>query len=68
MAVRTAVLINDRDVRLGSVTLPDTVFVMSHGGSYFARTDKGIRLPGGGIAVVFQETEVYVREKLAPSP
>lgn len=64
---RTAVLVDERDRRLGKVAVPETVFVIRHGGAVFVRSERGVRLSGGGIGVVFEETEVYVRERLEPA-
>lgn len=66
MAQRTAVLIDERDRQLGSTIVPETVSVIRHDEGIFVRTDKGVRLSGGGIGVAFIETEVVERKKLAP--
>lgn len=63
---RVAILVDDRDRRIGRVSVPETVFVIRHNGGIFVRTAKGLRLPGGGIGVAFEETEVYVRDQLEP--
>lgn len=63
---RTVVLLDEIDRRLGTTEVPETVFVIQHAERFFVRTEKGVRLGGGGIGVVFRETEVYVRERLAP--
>lgn len=64
---RTAVLIDDRDKRLGRVRVPDLTFVVQHQGEIFVRTDRGIRLSGGGIGVIFQLTDPLVRDRLDPA-
>lgn len=67
MPVRMAILIDETDRRVGRVAVPETTFVIRHADGFFVRTDKGIRLPGGGIGVVFQETEPMVRNRLDPA-
>jgi hypothetical protein len=64
--MRRAVLIDDRDNRLGTVDVNDATFVVRHGGATFVRTDTGVKLRPSHrmLAVVFQQTEVYVRDKL----
>ncbi len=64
--IRTAVLVDQRDVKLGTVKVPDATFAIQHDGAIFIRTEKGVRLGGGAIGVVFLETEPLVREKLNP--
>ena len=65
--IRAAVLIDERDRQLGKTMVPETTFVIKHRDSFFFRTEKGLRLSGGGIGVVFIETEPLVREKLEPA-
>lgn len=62
--MRTAVLLDERDRKVGKTAVPETVFVIKHGGALYVRTEKGVRLPGGGIGVCFIVTEPYVRERL----
>ena len=64
MALRTVVLVDERDRRLGTAVVPETTAVIKHKDSLFIRTDKGLRLTGGGIAVAFIETEPVIRNKL----
>lgn len=63
---RTAVLVDERDRQIGKTSVPETTFVIKHADAIFIRTPKGVRLSGGGIGVVFEQTEVYVRERLEP--
>lgn len=63
---RTAVLVDDRDRRLGSCVVPDTITVIQHAEGIFVRTETGVRLSGGGIGVVFRETEAVERTSLKP--
>lgn len=63
---RAVVLVDKRDRRLGTTSVPETTFVIKHGDAIFVRTPRGVRLSGGGIGVVFEETVVYVRERLDP--
>lgn len=65
--IRAAILFDERDRKLGKVMISETVFVIRHRDSIFVRTEKGVRLPGGGIGAVFIETEPMVREKLEPA-
>lgn len=67
MAARVAVLLDERDNKIGTVTVPDTISVIRHKGAIFVRTAKGLRLSGGGIGVAFIATEVYVRDQLQPA-
>lgn len=69
MTARTAVLLDERDRKLGKVMVPETVFVIEHRGDVFVRTAEGVRLTrdGVGVAVVFRQTEVFVRDRLAPA-
>lgn len=62
--MRTAILVDDFDKRLGSVSVAETTFVIKHGDGFYVRTPRGIRLAGGGIGVVFEPTEVIERNKL----
>lgn len=64
---RTAILVDEQDRRLGSTSVPETVFVIRHKDSIFVRTPRGVRLSGGGIGVVFEATEVYERDNLGPA-
>lgn len=62
--MRTAVLIDERDRRLGRCAVPELTFIIRHKEALFVRTDNGVRLPSGGIGVIFEETDVMVRERL----
>ncbi len=66
MAVRAAVLFNEKDRPLGKVMVPEATFVIEHADSFFFRTPEGVRLRGGGIGVKFLEVEPLVRNKLEP--
>lgn len=68
MAIRTAVLINERDKRLGQASVPESAMVILHNGSYFVRSDERFRLTREGVStgVIFRETEIYARESLRP--
>jgi len=61
---RTAVLLGERDERLGRTTVPESTFVIRHEGAFYIRTGNGVRLPGGGIGVIFEQTEVIDRPQL----
>ncbi len=65
---RPAVLIDERDRRLGRLMVPPTCFVIVHDGATFVRTDKGVKLHHShrALAVVFEETTPYVRTRLDP--
>jgi hypothetical protein len=67
--MRRAVLVNESDVRLGTVDVPSSCSVIRYGGGYFYRTEKTVRLRPAhtAMAVVFDQTEVYVRERLDPA-
>lgn len=64
--MRLAVLIDERDRRLGKIQVPEACFVIQHGDASFVRTDKVIRLHHShrAMAVVFEQTEIFVRERL----
>lgn len=64
MAIRAAVLIDERDRRLGTTMVPETTFLIQHGEGLFVRTAQAIRLSGGAVGVVFQEMEPLLRQKL----
>lgn len=64
MAIRAAVLIDERDRRLGTTMVPETAFIIKHGEGLFVRTAQAVRLSGGAVGVVFQEMEPLVRQKL----
>lgn len=66
MGAEIAVLIDERDKRLGKVTVTSACHVIQHDGATFVRTPKGVKLHHShrAIAVVFEQTEVYVRERL----
>lgn len=67
--MRTAVLIDERDRRVGKLPVTDSCFVIRHNGAFFVRTQTGVRLHHShrALAVVFQQTEVYVRDKVEPA-
>lgn len=64
--MQIAVLIDDTDRRLGKLQVPPSCHVIRYGGATFVRTPKGVKLHHShrAIAVVFDQTEVYVRERL----
>jgi hypothetical protein len=64
--IKTAVLIDERDRRIGKLHVPQSCFVIQHDGATFVRTEKTIRLHHShrAFAVVFDQCEVYVRERL----
>lgn len=64
--LRPAVLIDERDQRLGKLMVHESCFIIRHNDAIFVRTSKTIRLHHShrAMAVVFEETEVYVRDKL----
>lgn len=66
--MRSAILIDDRDQRVGRVQVPETAFVIQHGEDFYVRTSEVVRLSrnGPGLAAVFRITEVFVRAKLEP--
>lgn len=61
---RTAILIDDRDRRLGGCVVNDATHLIQHDDGLFIRTDKGVRLSGGGIGVIFEYAEPIIRTKL----
>jgi hypothetical protein len=64
--MRTAVLIDERDRRIGKLMVPESCFVIKHNDALFVRTEKAIR-PNprlNAIAVVFEETQPFIRTKL----
>ena len=63
---RAAILRDDRDQMIGRTTVAEQTFVIRHDERLFVRTEKGIRLPGGGIGVVFDEIEPADRPRLDP--
>lgn len=63
---RAAVLRDDRDRFIGRTTVAEQTFIIVHEDRYFIRTDKGVRLSGGGIGVIFDETDPAIRMKLDP--
>ena len=66
MASRVAVLIGERDEKLGKTVVPDVAMVIEHNGDLFVRTTEGIRLSkiGTGVGAVFRLTDAYVRPRL----
>jgi hypothetical protein len=64
--MRIAVLVDERDRRLGKLTVAPSCFVIQHEDATFIRTDKVVRLHHShrAMAVVFEQTEVYVRKQL----
>ncbi len=67
--IRRAVLIDELDRRLGTVDVPDATFVIRHDGRFFIRNPhRVVRLRPNDRATlpIFEETEVYNRERLTP--
>lgn len=64
--LKPAVLIDERDRRIGKLMVHETCFVIRHKTAIFIRTPKAVRLHHShrSMAIVFEETEVYVRDKL----
>lgn len=60
-------LIDERNERLGTCVVTEHARIIRHDGGLFVRTDRGVRIghkANGAIAVVFEYTEPFVREKL----
>jgi len=66
--MRIAVLVDERDRRIGKLQVPEACHVVRHAGATFVRTQRAVKLHHAhrSFAVVFEQTEVYVREKLEP--
>lgn len=66
--MRRAILIDERDRRLGTVDVPDATLVIRHRESIFVRTARAVKLRPNDRAFlpVFEEVEVYVRERINP--
>lgn len=64
--MRVAVLIDERDRRLGKLQVSESCFVIRHNDAVFVRTAKAVKLHHSHrvTAVVFEQTEVYVRDRL----
>jgi hypothetical protein len=65
--IRAAVLFDERDRKIGQTMVTDSTFVIQHRERFFFRTDKGVRLLGGGVGAQFLEMEPLVRNKLEPA-
>lgn len=67
--MKAAVLIDERDRRVGKLMVSDACFVIRHQDSFYVRTQTGVRLHHShrALAVVFQQTEIYVRDKVEPA-
>jgi hypothetical protein len=66
--MQIAVLIDERDRRLGKVMVNSATVVIGHADRIFVRTGKSIR-PNprlNAMAVVFEEAKIYTRDKLEP--
>lgn len=64
---RTAVLLGEKDERLGACEVTEStrlISVPSRG--LFIRTDQKIRLAGGGLGAVFEAIDPTIRQKLTP--
>jgi hypothetical protein len=64
--MKVAVLIDEKDNRIGKLTVPESCFVILHKEATFYRTDKTVRLHHShrSTAVVFEETQPFVRDRL----
>lgn len=64
--MQIVVLVDERDRRLGKLTVAPSCFVIRHRDATFVRTDKAVKLHHShrAMAVVFEQTEVYVRDRL----
>lgn len=64
--MQIAVLIDERDRRLGTVPVNHACWIIQHYDRLFVRTTKGVRLRPAdrAFAIVFEETEPFVRNKL----
>ena len=64
-----AVLIDERDRRIGKLMVPPSCHVVCHQEVVYVRTGRGVKLHPShrAIAVVFEETEVYHRARLDPA-
>ena len=64
--MRIAVLIDEKDNRIGKLTVPESCFVILHKEATFYRTEKTVRLHHShrSTAVVFEQTEPFVRDRL----
>lgn len=63
---RRAVLIDEFDRRLGTLIVAQATTIIQHQGSFFVRTEKSVKLRPNqtALAVVFEHTDVYVRDRL----
>lgn len=62
---RVAVLTDERDSRLGFAVVPERTMLIRHNERLFLRTGQMVRLPGGGLGAVFEETEPADRPVLS---
>jgi hypothetical protein len=64
--MRIAVLIDEKDNRIGKLTVSESCFVIRHRDATFVRTDKAVRLHHSHrtLAIVFEQTEPFVRDRL----
>lgn len=64
--MQTAVLIDERDRRLGTAPVSDACWIIQHNDRLFVRTAKGVRLRPASrtFAIVFEETDPFVRNRL----
>lgn len=61
---RTAILRDEKDNVLGRTTVAEATHLIAYNEEFYIRTDKGVRLPGGGIGVVFDHVDPAIRMKL----
>lgn len=66
MTTKVAVLIDERDRRLGRLQVSEACFVIQYGEATFVRTARSIKLhhTDRSFAIVFEQTEPFVRNKL----
>lgn len=66
MTMRPAVLVDEADNRIGKLMVGPACFVIRHRDAVFVRTDKAVKIHHShrALAVVFEQTEMYVRDKL----
>lgn len=66
--MRLAVLVDESDKRLGTLTVGPSTFVISYRDAIFYRTEKVAKLHHSHrvMAIVFEQTEIFNRNHLAP--
>lgn len=68
MALQSAILVDERDKRLGRLMVSPACHVIKYGDAFFVRTAKMVRpIPSvTAMATVFEQTEPFTRNKLEP--